>query len=141
MFLNLFSYFSSIFIRNTGSEGPLRVQKIENFGSSQNHPKSIGIDQESIISHFGIIKTPKIPLKTCKKTGKTQQSHKICAVFWALLDPVLGPHAITLAANKGSQTGPRKGILWVPKKGSQRLSLLLMPQSLHKLRGHSRHHN
>ena len=39
-------------------EGPLRVQKIENFGSSQNRQKSIGIDQESIFSHFGIIKTP-----------------------------------------------------------------------------------
>ena len=25
------------------------------FGSSQIHPKSIGIDQESIIKHFGII--------------------------------------------------------------------------------------
>ena len=30
----------------------------QNFGSSRNHPKSIGIDQESIFSHFGIIKTP-----------------------------------------------------------------------------------
>ena len=41
------------------SEGPLRVQKIENFGSSQNHPKSIGIWPGTLISHFGIIKTPK----------------------------------------------------------------------------------
>ena len=40
---HIFLYFSNIFIRNTGSQGPLRVQKIENFGSSQNHPKSIGI--------------------------------------------------------------------------------------------------
>ena len=55
-------------------EDPLRVQKIENFGSSKIHPKSIGIDQESIISHFGIIKTPngiKIPLKKQEKTHKS----------------------------------------------------------------------
>ena len=50
-----FLYFWSIFIRNTGRQGPLRVQKNENFGSSQKHPKSIGIDQESIFSHFGTI--------------------------------------------------------------------------------------
>ena len=46
----------SKFMRNTGSEGPLRVQRIENFGSSQNHPKSIGIWPGTLISHFGIIK-------------------------------------------------------------------------------------
>ena len=63
----IFSYiFWSIFMISTGSEGPLRVQKIENFGSSQIHPKSIGIDQESIISHFGIIITPKNNLKKQK---------------------------------------------------------------------------
>ena len=50
--------FCNIFMRNTGSQGPLRVQKIEKFRSSQNHPKSIRIDQESIISHFGTTKTP-----------------------------------------------------------------------------------
>ena len=31
--------------------------------SSKIHPKSIGIDQESIISHLGIIKTPQTPVK------------------------------------------------------------------------------
>ena len=50
--------FSIKFMRNTGSEGPLRVQKIGNFKSSQNHPKSIGIWPGTLISHFGIIKTP-----------------------------------------------------------------------------------
>ena len=49
----------SIFMRNTGSEDPLRVQNIENFGSSQNHQKNIGIWPGTLISHFGIIKTPK----------------------------------------------------------------------------------
>ena len=42
--------FSSISMINTGSEGPLRVQKIGNFGSSQNHPKSIGIWPGTIFS-------------------------------------------------------------------------------------------
>ena len=42
----------------TNPHQSVRVQKIENFESSQNHPKSIGIGQESIFSHFGIIKTP-----------------------------------------------------------------------------------
>ena len=39
------------------------------FGRSRNHPKSIAIDHESLISHLGIIKTPKktiIILKTKK---------------------------------------------------------------------------
>ena len=48
----------SISMVNTGSEGPLRVQQIEFFGSSKIHPKNIGIDRESIICHFGITKTP-----------------------------------------------------------------------------------
>ena len=63
MFQGCSSIFSCIFwskfMRNTGFKGPLRVQKIENFGSSQNHPKSIGIWPGTLISHFGIIKTPK----------------------------------------------------------------------------------
>ena len=44
--------------------------KSENFGSSTNRLKSSGIDQESIINYFGIIKAPKIALKTIKKTGE-----------------------------------------------------------------------
>ena len=31
------------------------------FGRSKIHPKSIAIDQESLISHFGIIETPYPP--------------------------------------------------------------------------------
>ena len=39
---------------------------------------------------MGIInKTQQKPLKTLKNR-KTQESHKIVAVFWALLDPVFG---------------------------------------------------
>ena len=55
----IFSYivWSKIVMKRRG-EGPPRVQKIENFGSSQNHPKSIGIGQESNFGHFGIIKAP-----------------------------------------------------------------------------------
>ena len=41
-----------------GSRVHYRSQKCRNFGSSKVHPKSSGIDQESIISHLGIIKTP-----------------------------------------------------------------------------------
>ena len=43
MFPDFSCIFSSISMINTGSEGPLRVPKIRNFGSSQNHPKSIAI--------------------------------------------------------------------------------------------------
>ena len=88
--LIFFFFFSSIFLRNTGSEGQLRVQKIENFRSSQNHPKSIGIYQESIISHSGIIKTLKTELKHKEKHVNIQKSHDFVAVFWALSDPVFG---------------------------------------------------
>ena len=66
---------------NTGFKGPLRVQKIS-FRSSQIHLKGSGIDQESIISHLGIIKTPQTPIKTLKKPGKTQNQHDFVAVFW-----------------------------------------------------------
>ena len=45
----------------------------EKFGSSRNDPKSIGICPESLISHCGIIKTPKILWDTSKKTNKKQQ--------------------------------------------------------------------
>ena len=58
MFPDFSCIFPSKFMRNTGFQGPLRVKKIENVESSQNHPKSNGIGQESNFSHFGIIKTP-----------------------------------------------------------------------------------
>ena len=41
-----------------GSRVHYGSKKSQNFRSSKIHPKSIGIDQESIFSHFGIIKTP-----------------------------------------------------------------------------------
>ena len=87
---SMFCIFLGKIVMKRRSEGPLRVQKIENFGSSRIHPKSTGIDQESIISHFGIIKTPQYPIKTLKKQEQTQNSHNLFAAFWALLDPVLG---------------------------------------------------
>ena len=50
-----FLYFLKYVHKKYGELGPV---KSENFGSSRNHPKSIRIHQESLISHFGIIKTP-----------------------------------------------------------------------------------
>ena len=47
-------------------------------GSSRNHPKSIAIDQESLISHLGIIITPKKPYNYIKKQWKTNKS---CNMF------------------------------------------------------------
>ena len=41
-----------------GSRVHYGSKKCRNFASSQNHPKSSGNDQESITSHFGIIKNP-----------------------------------------------------------------------------------
>ena len=52
------SVFSCIFGIIWWWKGGVRGRKKWNFGSSRNRPKSSGIDQESIISHFGIIKTP-----------------------------------------------------------------------------------
>ena len=57
------------------------------FGRSKNIPKSIAIDQESLINHLGIIKSPR---KT-RNTLKNQEKQKIRFLFWTLLDPVLGP--------------------------------------------------
>ena len=45
-------------------------------GLSRNHPKSVAIDQESLISHFGIIKAPSNPMITLK-TWK-QQIYIVC---------------------------------------------------------------
>ena len=57
-------------------------------GSSRNHPKSIAIDQESLISHLGIIEIPQNLTITLQRQAKQQQH--VFAVFWTLLDPVLG---------------------------------------------------
>ena len=53
-----------------------------NFRSSRNHLKSSAIDQESLISHSGIIQTPKLPLETFKKTV-TPKSPKFCCPYWS----------------------------------------------------------
>ena len=50
--------FWSKFMTNAGAQGSTTGPKNRFFASSKIHPKSIGIDQESIICHFGIIKTP-----------------------------------------------------------------------------------
>ena len=66
----------------------------ENVGSSRNHPKSIGIHQESLISNLGLIKTPKyhnILLNNTRKSKKSRDSFAVFRAllnsFWALLDP------------------------------------------------------
>ena len=52
----------------------------ERFGSSKNDPKSIAIGPESLISHLGIIKTPKTLRNYIKNQEKTP---KLFAVFFA----------------------------------------------------------
>ena len=51
------------------------------FGSFKNNPKNVGIHPESLISHFGIIKTPSPLPKYIKK--QRNESPKFVAVFWA----------------------------------------------------------
>ena len=55
----------SILVINTGSEGP-------DFGRSINPPKSIAIDQESLISHFGISEALKNSIIILKHQESTQ---------------------------------------------------------------------
>ncbi len=52
MFLHFGKYFGDKYVVRGSRFG-------ENFGSSKNDPKNIAIDQESLIKHFGIIKTQK----------------------------------------------------------------------------------
>ena len=59
-------------------------------GRSKNVPKSIAIDQESLISHFEIIKTPKQTHKYIKKPRTTNKSLKWFAACWALKTPNFG---------------------------------------------------
>ena len=59
------------------------------FGSSKNVQENIGICPESLISYLGIIKTHTTN-KYIKKPKTSKTSPNIVAVFWALLDPVLG---------------------------------------------------
>ena len=92
------------------------------FGSSRNHPKSIGIDQESIISHFGIIKTPNCHSNTIKKPGKTQKSPNFLPPRIAIncvlrrnkrsrAEPSQAERDQTQARAKPSQIGPSRADL------------------------------
>ena len=45
----------------------------EHFGSSRNHPKRIAIDQESLISNLGIIKSPPPPPPPTSKKKKVKR--------------------------------------------------------------------
>ena len=63
---------------NTGGEGPLRVQNFEIFGSSQNGPLTIAICPGTLISHFGIIETP----KRAKNTIKNQKKNETPLIFF-----------------------------------------------------------
>ena len=60
-------------------------------GSSRNHPKSIGIDQESIINYLGIIKTQKWHQQTLKKQEQTQTSQNKLPPIGAPLEPHWSP--------------------------------------------------
>ena len=53
----------------------------ETVGCFINHPKNIGIHQESLISDFGIIQTPKIPYNIVKKLRKTT-NHLTCLPYF-----------------------------------------------------------
>ena len=55
------------------------------FGRSKNIPKSIAIDEESLISHLGIIKNPNKPyIYITKKTRQTQHRIIFCWPYMAL---------------------------------------------------------
>ena len=83
----MFPYFL-VFLKYFCDKYGVRGSRFSRFvGRSKNVPKSIAIDQESIISNWGIIKTPKKQIIQLK-TRKTK--HVFIAVFSALLDPVLG---------------------------------------------------
>ena len=61
------------------------------FESFRNRPKNIGICPATLISHLGIIKTPEIQTNIIKNTRRNRKSPNSFAVFWALLDFILGP--------------------------------------------------
>ena len=51
-------------------------------GSSKNDPKSIGICPGTLISHYGIIKAPKVRTNIIKKQRKNNNSRNFFAIFW-----------------------------------------------------------
>ena len=60
------------------------------FGSSKNDPKNIGICPESVISHLGIIGTPKNKKLKTKKTRKQKITEFVCRIL-VPIRPRLGP--------------------------------------------------
>ena len=50
------------------------------FGSSKNLPKHIGIHQESLIRHFGIIKTARIPSNFIKIQETNKNTYLSCRI-------------------------------------------------------------
>ena len=62
------------------------------FGRSRNVPKSIAIDQESLISVVGKIKTPQKTHNDSKNKEK-QNNMFVFAVFWALLNHFCRAHS------------------------------------------------
>ena len=99
MFPYCFLYFLKYFGNNYEVYGSIFLP---NFRSSINHLKSIGIDQELWINHFGIIWTPKIPYETLKEPEKQQITLFVSPIgallepyfssFWALLVPEFEPY-------------------------------------------------
>ena len=79
----IFSYL--VFLKYFGDEyGVYGSTKSENLRSSKNHLKSIAIGPGTLISHFGIIKAPSIPLKYLKKLRTTNKSLTfVCRIFMA----------------------------------------------------------
>ena len=72
--------FPCIFCKYSGDKYGVRESRFGHiFGRSKNHPKSIAIDQESLINHFGINKIPQNPnhyIKNKEKQTKNEQTYK-----------------------------------------------------------------
>ena len=68
------------------------------FGRSRNLPKSIATDQESLINHLGIIKTPKNPIIILEKQDKPKKQFLLCRTL-GLLNPFLVIYALVYHFN------------------------------------------
>ena len=66
--------FWNLLVIITGSTGPDWSRFSESVRSSRNHLKSIAIGPESLISHFGIIKSYKTPNNTLKNISDEQHT-------------------------------------------------------------------
>ena len=71
---NAVSLFSFIFEAFQHKKEVKRSTFGQHFGSSRNHPQSIAIHQEPLISHFGIIRTPTIPQHIINKPRKNKKN-------------------------------------------------------------------